>query len=320
MPGFTIFGLRAASWPVLDARSPGAPPGAAQVREGCRRLQQLIDSGAFGSGDSGGGAGAAPAVAPNVVSAPGDDSGGGGASSDPGASGGGASVPWEELFGLLAQDRLLECDPAQLPATGYGADFEARVSGICVQVGGVGYGRPGLARLHVLPEAPPLNVAAGCKAGPGRQPGGGGHSPTCPPSGLLCACRAMLAWERLRDASCLSAASSPPLRLPCRASQPVDTPWGPFGTRSKIVLAVWKDGRAELREEYLAGDGSWQRAQHAFRICSCGAGGGGCEADGSGGCGTGCNAHGSAEKPSSNLCRQSEGQDAGQQAKQQAAG
>lgn len=52
----------------------------------------------------------------------------------------------------------------------------------------------------------------------------------------------------------------------------MDTPWGPFGTRSKIVLAVWRDGSAELREEYLARDGSWQQVQHAFRVCTHSAG------------------------------------------------
>lgn len=58
--------------------------------------------------------------------------------------------------------------------------------------------------------------------------------------------------------------------------QPVDTRWGPFGTRSQLVLAVWADGRAELRERYRDGaaPGGWAEVRHAFRI---GEGGGGGE-------------------------------------------
>lgn len=48
--------------------------------------------------------------------------------------------------------------------------------------------------------------------------------------------------------------------------QPVETRWGQFGTRSQTVLAVWADGRGELRERYLQQDGSWQQLRHAFRL------------------------------------------------------
>lgn len=205
----------------MDARWP-------KVDEGCRRLQQLIDSGAFsadtsgskgvsgaegigsGSGTSGlvggtGGSGDASGTASGSGAGGGDGGSGRNSSSSStsgsdasvpsgGSSGSGgcrASVPWGQLFGLLSDDRLLEQEPGKLPRTGYGDNFEARVSGIYVR--------------------------------------------------------------------------------------PVDTRWGPFGTRSQIVVAVWADGRAELREKYLAADGSWQERQHCFQMpvgSSSGSGGG----------------------------------------------
>lgn len=124
-----------------------------QVEEGCRQLQQLVERGAFHAAssnrkgrsgrssvgpdghDTSGSAGTATASDPGAA-APGDDSGRAMAGSSPCTSAGGigsASVPWEELFGLLSDDRLLERDPERLPKTGYGAEFEARVSGIFVQ-------------------------------------------------------------------------------------------------------------------------------------------------------------------------------------------
>ena len=62
---------------------------------------------------------------------------------------------------------------------------------------------------------------------------------------------------------------SPPHPLPHR--QPIDTPWGRFGTRSQTVLACWRDGRVELRERSLErGDGgdssSWTTVRHAFQM------------------------------------------------------
>ncbi|KAL4430685.1 hypothetical protein ABPG75_005941 [Micractinium tetrahymenae] len=201
-----------------------------KVREGCRRLQQLVDSGAFGSGGSGGshcnggiagGSGAAGGRSDAAAAAAGGSGGGGG-----------SSVPWEELFGLLSHDCLLEQNPERLPATGYGPEFEAKVSGIFVQ--------------------------------------------------------------------------------------PVDTRWGPFGTRSKIVLAVWRDGRAELREEYLTEHGTWQQAQHTFELCQCG-GSGGCAGGGERGCGCGCSGAGaSAGGHGGGASGPPEGQEAEKQARQPA--
>ena len=46
--------------------------------------------------------------------------------------------------------------------------------------------------------------------------------------------------------------------------RPLKTPWGTFGTRSQTVLAVGEDGAAELREQWLAEDGSWREVRHAF--------------------------------------------------------
>ena len=58
---------------------------------------------------------------------------------------------------------------------------------------------------------------------------------------------------------------------------PVPTPYGPFGTRSQLALAVWADGRAELRERYRDGaaPGGWAEARHAFRLGQAGGSGGG---------------------------------------------
>lgn len=44
-----------------------------------------------------------------------------------------AGLPWEALFGILCDDRLLETDPQALPDTGYGPEFEAAVSGVFVR-------------------------------------------------------------------------------------------------------------------------------------------------------------------------------------------
>ena len=175
-----------------------------QIEEGCRRLQQLLDAGAFAAPAPAPAAGAdsdcshGPAAQRSEPGARGDSSaaepgGGGGQGSGPcgGGGGGGSSVPWGALFELLSDDRRLEEDPGRLPDTGYGPDFEAAVSSIFVQ--------------------------------------------------------------------------------------PVDTRWGPFGTRSQLVLAVWADGRAELRERYRDGaaPGGWAEVCHAFRIGDAGSGGGG---------------------------------------------
>eukprot|EP00887_Chlorella_sp_A99_P005324 scaffold1.g5324.t1 len=44
----------------------------------------------------------------------------------------GVAVPWEQLFGLLSDDRVLERDPARLPNTGYPPEFEALASGVFI--------------------------------------------------------------------------------------------------------------------------------------------------------------------------------------------
>lgn len=124
-----------------------------QVDEGCRRLQQLLDGGAFNGGScpsgncAGGhdgstasgsavGNGSSEAADCNLSAgvAGGDNPGSAARGSRSGST---STVPWDELFQLLSDDRRLEEDPACLPDTGYGAEFEAAVSGIFVQVGGV---------------------------------------------------------------------------------------------------------------------------------------------------------------------------------------
>ncbi|KAG1677858.1 hypothetical protein FOA52_008622 [Chlamydomonas sp. UWO 241] len=41
---------------------------------------------------------------------------------------------------------------------------------------------------------------------------------------------------------------------------------GMYGTRSQIVLALWHDGTAELRERYLADTGDWRTVAHTFSV------------------------------------------------------
>jgi uncharacterized protein with NRDE domain len=41
-------------------------------------------------------------------------------------------VPWEGIFEIMSDETLLETDPAKLPATGFGPDLEAKLSGIAV--------------------------------------------------------------------------------------------------------------------------------------------------------------------------------------------
>lgn len=129
--------------------------------EGRRRLQQLLDSGAFNGGacpsGSGGGcagdnrssAGAGNGSSAGATSGPSSGAAGGdcGDAAPSGTAGGsssagngdcsGTAVPWDALFQLLSDDRRLEEDPARLPDTGYGHEFEAAVSGIFVQVRGL---------------------------------------------------------------------------------------------------------------------------------------------------------------------------------------
>ncbi|KAI7839225.1 hypothetical protein COHA_007038 [Chlorella ohadii] len=208
-------GLHGVTNGVLEAHWPKA----SAVDEGRRRLQQLLDRGAFNgarcspdsSGGCGGGSGRSAGADGGSASGSGDGSdcdlspGAAGGEGSGGRGGGAAAVPWAELFQLLSDDRRLEEDPARLPDTGYGHEFEAAVSGIFVQ--------------------------------------------------------------------------------------PVDTQWGAFGTRSQTVVAVWADGRGELRERYIGEGGSWQEQQHCFEIPSlqadakgaaAGKGGGGGDGDNDG--------------------------------------
>ncbi len=129
-----------------------------QVDEGRRRLQQLLDRGAFNgarcppASGSGGGGGNGGGMEADCASGSGSGSGsgdvsdrdlssgaaggdGGGSTGGNGSGGDAAAVPWDTLFQLLSDDRRLEEDPARLPDTGYGHEFEAAVSGIFVQVG-----------------------------------------------------------------------------------------------------------------------------------------------------------------------------------------
>ncbi|PSC75712.1 transport and Golgi organization 2-like protein [Micractinium conductrix] len=100
-----------------------------KVEEGCRRIQQLLESGAFS---------AAPGAADGHASAAHGSGGGAEAARTSGGGGGGGGkgstvVPWSQLFELLCDEHLLEQRPEALPQTGYGDAFEAHVSGIFVR-------------------------------------------------------------------------------------------------------------------------------------------------------------------------------------------
>lgn len=41
---------------------------------------------------------------------------------------------------------------------------------------------------------------------------------------------------------------------------------GLYGTRSQTVMAVWRDGRVELRERFRGAEDEWSEVQHAFNI------------------------------------------------------
>ena len=42
---------------------------------------------------------------------------------------------------------------------------------------------------------------------------------------------------------------------------------GPYGTRSQTVLAVWRDGSAELRERFLEPESrQWKSVTHKFEV------------------------------------------------------
>lgn len=69
----------------------------------------------------------------------------------------------------------------------------------------------------------------------------------------------------------------------------VDTPYGPYGTRSKTLIAIWPDGTAEARERHLDPDGQWRDEEFYFRVQAgrgAGSGGGPCGQHSSGGSGT----------------------------------
>jgi hypothetical protein len=101
------------------------------VDEGRRQLQSLLDSGAFTPGCEADCDGGDPFDAGSGGSVEGQGKCGMGGS----GTGSSLCVPWEELFAILADDRQLEQDPARLPQTGYGTQFEAAASGIYVQAG-----------------------------------------------------------------------------------------------------------------------------------------------------------------------------------------
>ena len=67
---------------------------------------------------------------------------------------------------------------------------------------------------------------------------------------------------------------------------------GVFGTRSKTVVVIWKDGRVEAQERSLdIQDGSWRAVSYAFQASTGGhAAGGAADAgpDADGGVGSGC--------------------------------
>lgn len=41
---------------------------------------------------------------------------------------------------------------------------------------------------------------------------------------------------------------------------------GPYGTRSKTVIAFWADGSAELREKSMDADRQWHECRHTFTV------------------------------------------------------
>lgn len=41
---------------------------------------------------------------------------------------------------------------------------------------------------------------------------------------------------------------------------------GSYGTRSQTVIAVWRDGRAELRERFRGLEDEWSEVQHTLSI------------------------------------------------------
>jgi hypothetical protein len=57
--------------------------------------------------------------------------------------------------------------------------------------------------------------------------------------------------------------------FPCPLPQPIETPRGLFGTRSQLVLAVWRDGRGEVRERYRDDQsGGWKEVGHSFQLAA----------------------------------------------------
>ncbi|CAL8470993.1 g10535 [Coccomyxa elongata] len=48
--------------------------------------------------------------------------------------------------------------------------------------------------------------------------------------------------------------------------EPFAMPGGSYGTRSQTVMAVWQDGRVELRERFRGATDEWSEVQHAFSI------------------------------------------------------
>lgn len=48
--------------------------------------------------------------------------------------------------------------------------------------------------------------------------------------------------------------------------KPVVTPLGTVGTRSQTVVAVRRDGTAEVRERYRSPKGEWQEVQYSFMV------------------------------------------------------
>ncbi len=44
--------------------------------------------------------------------------------------------------------------------------------------------------------------------------------------------------------------------------------YGPYGTRSQVVIAVWPDGSAEARERFLDDSKEWQWARFEFKVAT----------------------------------------------------
>lgn len=42
--------------------------------------------------------------------------------------------------------------------------------------------------------------------------------------------------------------------------------YGPYGTRSQTLIAIWHDGTAEARERHLDPDGQWRDEVFRFRV------------------------------------------------------